>query len=345
MTNAFVQRGRHVPSWAAVLLRHVGILRSLELLRRTPGLLVLNYHRIGDLAGNPFDDGTFSATADAFRAQIAYVKRWFALPPPHEILESLSRRSFSDPTMLVTFDDGYRDNYETAFPALRDLGVPACFFLVTELLDAPRLPWWDCVAYAVKRTQVETLSLEYPERLEIDLRAISPARATWRILRACKDGRPFDASRFLDELETRTRVDIDAASLGRTLFMSWDAVRHMARAGMTIGSHTASHAVLASLAEAAQRRELRVSRERIGEVTGSNPDMLAYPVGGDGAFTDVTKRLAREVGYRAAFRYSGGLNHAARIDPFAIDRVAVEHAHTWAQFRLRVTMATIQPRP
>jgi peptidoglycan/xylan/chitin deacetylase (PgdA/CDA1 family) len=326
----------------ASLLRNTGILRALELLRRAPGLLVLNYHRVGDLAGNHFDDATFSATAEAFRAQVAYMKRWFLMPPPDEILESLSHGSFKDPTVLVTFDDGYRDNHEIAFPVLRDLGVPACFFMVTGLLDAPRLPWWDRVAYSVKRTNAEVFGLEYPERLQFDLRTTARAHVTWRILRACKDARPFNESRFFDELAARTGVGIEAERLGRTLFMSWDAVREMAQAGMTIGSHTTRHAVLASLSEAAQRRELGGSRDRLGEALGSYPDMVAYPVGGTDAFTAVTKRLAREVGYRAAFSYGGGLNRPSRIDRFAIGRVPVDHAETWAQFRVRLTLATIR---
>ncbi len=325
----------------ASLVRNTGILRVLEFLARTPGLLILTYHRIGDTAGNPFDDATFSATAEAFRAQVAHVKRWFLVPPAHEILESLARGSFNDPTALVTFDDGYRDNYEVAFPALLDLGVTACFFVITALIDAPRLPWWDRVAYSVKSTSVELLRLEYPERLDFDLRKTSRAVVTWRILRACKDARPFDELFFFDELAAQTGVGVDTERLGRRLFMSWDDVREMAQAGMAIGSHTATHAVLASLSEAAQGRELRSSRHRIGEVVGSRPDMLAYPVGGPEAFTDATKRLAREVGYRAAFRNGGGLNRPLMIDPFAIRRVAVEHAETHAQFRLRLTFASL----
>src|SRR5215471_18807334 len=111
-----------------------GLLRLLESVRGAPRLLVLNYHRIGDVAVNQLDDGTFSATAERFREQVRCLKRWFAAPPPEGVLDSLERGSFSDPTLLITFDDGYRDNYELAFPILRELAVPACFFVVTGLL-------------------------------------------------------------------------------------------------------------------------------------------------------------------------------------------------------------------
>src|SRR5262245_26374135 len=325
----------------AALLQDLGVVGVLERVPRPRGLLVLTYHRVGALAGNPFDDATFSATPEAFRTQVTYLKERFAMPPVDEILESLARGRTNDPMALITFDDGYRDNHDIAFPVLRDIGVPACFFVVTGLLDSPALPWWDQVAYSVKNTSVEVLKLDYPERLEFDLRVTPRGFATWRILRAYKDATAPDQSRFLDELATQTQICVDDRRLGQTLFMSWDAAREMASAGMTIGSHTTSHPVLSSLPEAAQRRELVESRERIGEMIGLRPDVLAYPVGGRGAFNDMTKRLAREVGYRAAFRYHGGLNRPDATDLFSIARIAVEHGDTLAQFRLRTTLNAI----
>ena len=157
----------------ASLLQSTGVLSAMELASRERGLLVLNYHRLGTTVGNELDDATFSATADALRQQMAYLKRWFAMPPVHEVLDALARGQFDQPTALVTFDDGYRDNYELGLPVLRSLDVPACFFVVSGYLDAPSLPWWDHVAYAVKRTTVDTLRLAYPEPLEFDLRSIA----------------------------------------------------------------------------------------------------------------------------------------------------------------------------
>ncbi len=58
-----------------------------------------------------------------------------------------------EPAALVTFDDGYRDNFEIAAPILRDRGVPATFFLPTAFLESPRLPWWDEVACIIKQTR------------------------------------------------------------------------------------------------------------------------------------------------------------------------------------------------
>lgn len=258
----------------ATLMQYTGLLHAIERLPRQRGLVVLNYHRVGSLADNPFDDATFSATAESFRTQMSYLKQRFAMPSVGEILDAIGRGRFEDPTALVTFDDGYRDNHAIAFPVLRELDLSACFFVVSGLLDAPRLPWWDQVAYAIKQTRVDELTLDYPARLVFDLRTTSRRLVTWRILRAYKDAKPLDEARFVDRLAAQTGVAIDADRLGRELFMSWDNVRDMARAGMTIGSHTASHPVLASLSEAAQRHELIESRERIGLMMGDRKSVV-----------------------------------------------------------------------
>lgn len=326
------------------MMRSTGVLGALELVPRERGLFVLNYHRVGTTADNPYDDATFSATAEALRVQMTYLKQRFAMPPVSEVLEAVERGRFDEPTALVTFDDGYRDNYDVAFPVLRSLGVPGCFFVVTGYMDALSMPWWDQVAYAVKRTAVDVIRLEYPEPLVFDLRSTSRARVTFGILRAYKRARPMDQQRFFDGLAESTGVEVDIHGLGRELFMSWDAAREMQNGGMTIGSHTVTHPVLSSASEDAQRFELVESRERIGQMLGSRPDVLAYPVGGATAFTEVTKQLARQAGYRAAFSYVEGLNCAGRTDRFAIGRSAVDYTDSHSQFRLNATLKTITRR-
>jgi peptidoglycan/xylan/chitin deacetylase (PgdA/CDA1 family) len=321
----------------ATVLRCTGVLKALEMTSRQRNLVVLNYHRVGTTAGNLLDDATYSATAGELHRQMTYLTRRFAVPALPQILDALERGRFDDPTALVTFDDGYRDNYELAFPVLRDLGVPGCFFVVSGYLDAPTLPWWDRIAYSIKRTSVEHLGLEYPEPMAFDLGTTPRARVTYRVLRAYKQARQLDRQRFFDGLAAGTGVEVDDRALSRDLFLSWAEAREMRSAGMTIGSHTVTHPILAAIPEDEQRREMLESRERIGEMVGLKPEALAYPVGGPSAFTEATKRIAREAGYRAAFRYFGR-NGSGPADMFAISRFAVEHTETHAQFRLNTTL-------
>ena len=98
---------------------------AASLLARLPArdsLLVLNYHRIGNPDEDPFDPGVFSATGDQFAGQIAFLKRRVSLVTLEEALAFVNGTANGGGTRcraLITFDDGYLDNYQTAFPILR----------------------------------------------------------------------------------------------------------------------------------------------------------------------------------------------------------------------------------
>ena len=177
----------------AALLNAGGLLRILEILARRPCLLVVNYHRIGSCEHNRFDDGVFSATADEFRDQVRYLRANFEILGSDELLNAAERGfALNRAAVVITFDDGYRDNYEFAFPVLRELGVPAFFFIPTEYIDSPRLPWWDRIAFILKTTSVARLSLDDAGSLELDLCRIEREQAIRRVLRHYKTAGRID---------------------------------------------------------------------------------------------------------------------------------------------------------
>jgi glycosyltransferase involved in cell wall biosynthesis/peptidoglycan/xylan/chitin deacetylase (PgdA/CDA1 family) len=96
-------------------------------------LTVLNYHQIGD----PADDCSTVGTA-AFREQMAYVKRHYRVLPLDEAIEALGTARSTDRIVAITFDDGYQDNVSVAAPILHALGLPATFFVSTNMIDGAR---------------------------------------------------------------------------------------------------------------------------------------------------------------------------------------------------------------
>jgi peptidoglycan/xylan/chitin deacetylase (PgdA/CDA1 family) len=323
----------------AQVLNGVGLNRLLARLARRPGLLVLNYHRIGD-GEQPFDDGLFSATADDFRDHVLYIRDHFDLLSVDSLLQASEpgRIALDRPSALITFDDGYRDNYDVAFPILREIGAPAVFFIAAGYIDKRRLTWWDRIAYIVKNTERDVLVLDYPVPVSMDIREIGRSRATHRLLRIYKQTPEIDQDRFFARLEALAAVSVDSEVLGRNLFMTWDHVREMKRGGMEIGGHTYNHPVLSRISEASQREELSRSKERLEAETGGRIRIMSYPVGGLDAFDDRTKRLARETGYSAAFSYYGGFNRPDHADLFDLRRVSVEREDSLPMFRFRASM-------
>src|SRR5262249_12185632 len=138
-----------------------------------------------------------------------------------------------------------------------------------------------------------------------------------------------------DELEGGAEVSVDGEAWGRGLFVSWDQIRLMRASGMAIGAHTHTHRILARLPEADQREELVTSKTRLEAELCESVAMMAYPVGSRQAFSDLTKSLAREAGYRVGFSYYGGINRPGETDPLDVQRISVELAEAFPLFRTR----------
>jgi peptidoglycan/xylan/chitin deacetylase (PgdA/CDA1 family) len=315
-------------------LTRCGLLRLLEWWGRRPGLLVLAYHRIGRPAGHLLDDGVLSATPEDFAAQAGYLRRHFDLPPPEKLLRAAGASlAFSRPTALLTFDDGYRDNVECALPILQAEGLGAVFFLCPRFLTSRELPFWDRLAYSFKKA-TRSFSLDYPFPYSVRLDRASPARAVERYLGALAEWpRPFDEQRLCAHAEERVGARASVEELARGLFAGWDDARRLAEAGMAIGSHCLTHRFLPALSEEEQRHELVASKAELERQLGRPVDAVAYP---SGKRTDLTRRLAREAGYRLGFSYSARRNYRTAPDPFDVGRVAIDHDVSWPLFRARL---------
>ncbi len=306
-------------------LRQSGALYLLSHLPARDSLLVLNYHRVGNSESDPWDPGLFSATADELNDQISYLKRNHSFVTLEEALafvdgndKGRGRRC----RVLITFDDGYLDNYEIAFPILRSQGVQGLFFLCTGLVGSSNIPWWDEIAYLVKNAQRRQFSLRYPASLDVDIHKNGLNESLRRILNLYKMPANTDPEHFMRDLKEGTgSINLPAPS---RRFLNWDEARDMVNGKMAIGAHTHTHAMLSKLDENEQREELVQSRALLGEKLGIKADTMAYPFGALTAFTERTQQIAQEAGYRAAFSYYGAMaNQQGTINRYDVKRVAI----------------------
>ncbi len=317
----------------------LGMTRALGSLPRRRRLIVLTYHRIGDAAHAAYDPEMYSATPEDFDAQVAYLKQRIGVISLDEALAWLdqpTRRSGS--AVLITFDDGYIDNYRLAYPVLRDHGVSATFFLTTSFVGESRLPWWDRIADYVRRTREPRLHVEYPTALDFDLDRESRPAVLRRLLQLYKSAAMTDPERFISAIADACRID---ATVPERTFLDWNEAAEMIAGGMSIGSHTHTHEVLAKLSLEDQIHELTKSRQILQAALPIAADVLAYPVGSRYAFSPTTITAAERSGYRAAFSYYGGINRPGTTERFDIRRTTVDHDVSLPLFRLRQTLSAV----
>jgi|CZKF01.1.fsa_nt_gi peptidoglycan/xylan/chitin deacetylase (PgdA/CDA1 family) len=301
-------------------------------------LLVLNYHRIGNPDDDLFDPGVFSATADQFNDQISYLKSRASLVTLEEALafiDGTSREKTRRCRVLITFDDGYLDNYKIAFPILRSQGAQGVFFLATSMVGTCQVPWWDHIAYLVKTARRRQFTLRYPADLAVDIEMSGMDASLQNILKLYKQPNNSDPVRFLLELAEESKGEEPPGTLRR--FLNWDEAREMSRDGMAIGSHTRSHSVLSQLKPDRQLEELSQSRTILKEQLGVEADVLAYPVGRKVSFTGQTQMLVRDAGYRAAFSSYGGANMQGKTSPYNVKRTKMV-GQSWSRFRVQTAV-------
>jgi peptidoglycan/xylan/chitin deacetylase (PgdA/CDA1 family) len=345
---------RGIPNKREFLARSLSGLGLIALLERAAaargaGLAVFTYHRIAEPSADPFYAPVISATPEAFREQVNWLRDHFRLVTLSQLIAKLeSGSSWSQLTVLLTFDDGYRDNFDVAAPILRECGVPATFFICTSLLESPGLPWWDQVAYIMNMADARRLTLARSRAdgappVIIDLEHMSRSAAIMTVIGLVLEEAIPEKEWFLDQLAEQAGVAVEHHRLGRELFMSWDQLRQLADSGaeLSIGSHTHGHPNLGKLDDASQRDELARSKQLLESHINREVDALAYPFGGVGSYTARTKALAAEAGYRIAFSGRGHINRPGELDRYEMDRLKISLPDTVGLLRARTALQAV----
>lgn len=310
---------------AAALAAATGLLAGRERRRHGRGeyrLFLLEYHDVS--AGGREAEGVIAQTR--FRRHLHHLRRRYRCVTLAEGARRLAAPGgLAEDLAAVTFDDGYAGNFEAAWPALREAGVPATFFLTTGFLDGHGL-WFDRARRLLAAQRLLATRRQGG-------RPLSPALA--RRLAAALDGHPLtgDPEAVLDRfkrLPPRRRDDLLdelAATAGEPASpaatpLTWDQAQQLLAAGAELGAHTVNHPVLATLSPAEQEEEIRASRRRIAEETGTPPTTFAYPNGAAGDFDRHTLALLPRAGFSAACTTLCGSNPPG-ADPYTLRRHGV----------------------
>ncbi len=291
-------------------------------------LAILMYHRI-----LPRDDPRFAheqpgmlVTPETFGAHLSWIKRYFEPVHLSEWLDGI-RGPGRRPALAITFDDGWRDNYEFAYPLLHRAGVPATLFAVTDFIGTNRDFWPGriqrllCQAPGSERISgaaqesLHWLCRESGEPAPLD--SPWPAERTDRLiehLKAFPDGEVED---HIEALESGLGL---SGTLEEPILLDWAQITEMMADGtLELGSHTRRHRrLIPGLDTAEMEAEIVGSKTVIRERTGEHAAVFCYPSGDRTAAAEAMVQAH----YRGACLVEKGWNRAG-ADPYALRRVAV----------------------
>ncbi len=226
--------------------------------------------------------------------------------------------------VVFTFDDGYRDNLEHAYPLFKKRNLPMTIYVPTDYPDGKGELWWLALEQIVARADHGIELCRNRELWQLPTgTAAEKQRSFEQIywwLRSLDEARQRQIVRILAD-----RYDIDMAKDCRDLIMTWDEIRSLAADPLvTIGAHTKGHYAIAKLTEESALEEMAGSADRIEDEIGARPQHFSFPYGDPGSAGRRDFALAQELGFKTAVTTRKGMlfpAHAEHLD--ALPRVSL----------------------
>ncbi len=267
-----------------------------------------------------------------FQEQIKFLISEYRVLPLREAIDRLRQGGpLPNRAAVVTFDDGYRSVYTTAFPILSHYQVPFTTFLITGLVGSHEPAWPEQLFGALVASKAQSIRF---------------AEATWPLATAeqralayrkiCSRLKRMDVGQK-DKALTKLSEILGVLTTTDPVFhlLNWEEVNQLHRTGLAdFGSHTHTHEILSRCDPERQRTELRKSRDILQQKLG-NADLFAYPNGGEGDFTKLTPTILKELNYRCGLTTIRGLNHPGS-DLFELRRVGVGANDSLADYEVQL---------
>jgi peptidoglycan/xylan/chitin deacetylase (PgdA/CDA1 family) len=217
-----------------------------------------------------------------------------------EMHRRLSEGDFARRFVCLTFDDGYRDTMQWAYPILKEAGVPFAVYVPTSFPDRLGELWWLALEAVIARN--DHIGLQVGGRNQtFDCATVAAKRSLYDELYWWLRALPTEAAMraVINDLAACYHVDI--AAFCEELCMSWPELADLAADPLvTIGAHTVSHSMLAKLPPDAVRSEMDLSRSIIEAALGKQPEHLSYPVGDSTSAGPREFAIAAELGFKTA---------------------------------------------
>ena len=243
--------------------------------------VVLMLHKVVDSRSRIAANRDLEITADFLEHTILeYRQKGYTFVNLDEVADIIEKGNTKHKFVCFTFDDGYRDNYEIAYPIFKKYNIHFTIYVTTDFYEQKALLWWYMLEY-LGVTDEEFLA--YREKI-FNLK-------TDQIESAFKEWFPGRNYSFAD---TVNKMSLTVA-----------LIRELSDSGLCcIGSHTVTHPRLDKLTPEEQKYEISTSKHKLETVVGKQVEHFAFPYG---YYNAATVPIVAECGYKTAVRAYGGI--------------------------------------
>lgn len=277
-------------------------------------LSIFLFHRI-----SPYRDPLWDPIdPKLFEQQLAFLRKRYHFVPLEDCLTDPMAYISSKPLASIVFDDGYKDFIEYAFPILQKNELPSSLYIVTDCADQIGTIWTYELDQLFWKTNKKKLTLQYPDQPLQKFFWSSPEERMQFGKKLKPQLKQVD-NQIRESICTQVKDQFDDVQLPKDLYLNWEEIRQLSRAGVQIGSHTVSHPMLGNITEDHRlTHELTYSAKRIQDELGFFPKTISYPIG---SYSSEVKEKAKSIGYQFGLAVNQERYHNSRNDDFEIPRI------------------------
>lgn len=311
--------------------------------------VILVYHSFVNPSNPRLDyspDG-MTVSAKVFAKHIKYLSKHYRVISLNELIDILNNKNSEMPDNLcvITFDDGWKEIIDYAYPVLKQYGFTATIFLSPNYIDGKEWFWEERLKYLLaeifriwmnssfgNNLGIQKMLTEYELNNFLSLRSKDLNSYLMDFIITAREKTETWRNSLIMELEKS--VARYGGSQAR-LFLNWDEVKGMTKDGISFGAHTLSHCNLAMCSEAKARHEIVESKKIIEKRLGSPVKAFAYPYG---KYNENVRSIVRESGFECACSIDGGMIEKDS-DCFVFKRINIHNdvSFNWTMFACRIT--------
>ncbi|MBX2880570.1 MAG: polysaccharide deacetylase family protein [Granulosicoccus sp.] len=302
-------------------------------------LTVVNHHRIDEPDAPEFEGfkALVSATPDMFERQLRYLQSRYNIVTGKDVCAFVNgQQELPDNACLITFDDGYLDNYKNAAPLLAKYRIPAVIFLATSRMQEPEKPlWWDEVAQLIHSSSRRSARIPLLGLQKFD--TVTQSDQLCKSLTQIMKQHDADArQQFIAELAEE--LGKPTINQSHRFFMNWDEVRSLLDQGIEFHAHTVNHPILSQVDAKAAENEIAQSRQTVESETDQSASLFAYPNGQPDDYNATTIDLLVKHKFDAAFTLEAGPHRQQEVlsAPYEIRRIYLNYKDTWSKFIVKL---------
>lgn len=300
---------------------------------------ILLYHGV-DNSQTDFNlnEPSLIVSIENFKKQIRYLSKHYNVISLYDLVSYIKKKiPFPPNSVVITFDDGLKNNFISAFPILQKYDVTATIFLITDYINTLKLSWLNKFYYILKKIGPNKFAEEFNRKFPIYPSLIGKVSQK-DLIEYIKFLLKYKVNanireKFIQDLYDKFKIKINKKII-KDLYLSWREVKKMNQSRISFGNHTCTHPVLSTLDHKKIKKEIINSKKNIESRLHRQINLFAYPYGNKDSFNLNIKKILANNNFFCAVSTIDGFNNL-NSDLYELKRICIVNEPLY-YFKLRI---------